>query len=260
MIDVSNPDTIPVQIENAFLRYVDALPSDAVSKISEHKAEYTLDVQCAIEDHMGPFKADALYDDILFYLESDSIRCFHATRILNDQTIWNNGLTANSWDKYSLVLEKALHEIKLSENTIERAVQCVQYEYNRKYSGRTPQICFFSSLSLLAPGDSKGYDQFCQNVGGELARWALKDKMPDVYQGLKAVGFPAIVEVEMPFSDIADYKKDSIAYQFITYYAAKNFWGKEFAIEFDGCTQKDINPSQIIEIHHYGEEVLTDYE
>lgn len=32
---------------------------------------------------------------------------------------------------------------------------------------------FFSNLSMLK-GEHATYDQFCENIGGELARWALK--------------------------------------------------------------------------------------
>lgn len=258
MIDITQSGTFPPEIEALFLRYVDKLPSDIIAEITSKNAENSTDVRCAIEKYLAPFPAEALYQEMLTCFNRTNICCFHATKILSESDIQNRGLIVNSWDQYSVVLKAALHKAELAEPVIKEALHCVEHEYQRKYCyHQKPQLCFFTPISAADGGESAGYDQFCQNVGGELARWALRDKMPNAYKALKSIGIPAIVEFELPFSDIADYQKESIVYCFVIHYSAKKFWGIECPIEFDGATEKDVLPSQIIKIHRYRE---VDYE
>lgn len=258
MIDVTQSGTFPPEIEALFLRYVDRFPHDIITEITSQNVENNTDVRCAIERYLNSFHAEALYKEMLSCFNGTSIRCFHATKILDESDIQNRGLIVNSWDQYSALLKKALHQTELTEPVIKEAIHCVKYEYQRKYRySQKPQLCFFTPIRVANGGESVGYDQFCQNVGGELARGALKDKMSNAYNALKSIGIPVIVEFELPFSDIADYRKESIAYCFVTYYSAKKFWGIEYPIEFDGSTEKDASPSQIIKIHRYRE---VDYE
>lgn len=117
---------------------------------------------------------------------------------------------------------------------------------------------FFSSLDLVDGGNFAGYDQYCQNIGGELARWALADTLPEACQILKRNGSQLIVKFSLPFRDIATYQQDTILYQFVCYYAAKYFWGWDYAVQYDGITYKDVAPNHILELIEYGKEV--DYE
>ncbi len=123
-------------------------------------------------------------------------------------------------------------------------------EYDRKgYSKNVkPRIYFFSGISLFHKKDSAMYDQFCENIGGELARWCLEKKMNNVYEILKNNGEPVVVAFEFSFKYIDEYKKESIAYQFIAHYTAKYFWNKEYEVRFDGSTEKDIQPNQILKL------------
>ena len=79
--------------------------------------------------------------------------------------------------------------MKLPDEEIQKAVDIVKSEYNRKYAGydRKAQVCFFTNMSMLE-GEYAAYDQFCESIGGELARWALKDKYTDLYKPLKENG------------------------------------------------------------------------
>ena len=47
------------------------------------------------------------------------------------------------------------------------------------------------------------------------------------------------------------YDKDSIVYHFVAYFAGKYFWNYNYEIHFDGNTNKDIEPNNILEIIPY---------
>ena len=131
-------------------------------------------------------------------------------------------------------MKDVLCQTELSEPIIDEALCYVEQEYQRKYCfSPKPQLYFFTPISAVDGGDSAGYDQFCQNVGGELARWSLMNKMPNVYKTLKAIGIPVIVEFELSFSDIANFQKESISYCFVTYYSAKKFWKMDCPVIFE---------------------------
>lgn len=255
MIDVGNPNTIPEEIKNAISDYIGKLPADTISRIKGYTVNYRSDVRCAIEKYMMAHNAPELYDKVLACLNTSSLRCFHATKIENEQCILNHGLKINDWEEYSVILNNALNHTGVSKSAVAEAMNCVKHEYERKYGDKPGELCFFVPMSAVYSEDYAGYDQFCQNVGGELARWPLKAKMPDVFNMLQSIGKQVIIEFELPFSDIVDYDKDIIAYQFVVYFAGLILWGKEYPIEFDSKTYYNVLPTQIIKIHYYDREV-----
>ena len=96
-----------------------------------------------------------------------------------------------------------------------------------------------------------GYEQFCENIGGELARDALKIDYPQIYRYLRENGDAILVKFKIPFIDIKSYDKDSSVYRFVAYFAGKYFWNYNYEIHFDGNTDKDIEPNNILEIIPY---------
>lgn len=259
MIEADNPKTFPEELRRAVEDFIAELPPDSITKIFEYKIEYGSDVRCAIEDYMSPFRAMAepLYKTVLECLEQHSIKCFHATKVLNESQIWNNGLKANDWEGYSAALAQTLRTLGVDDAAARDAIDCVQREHVRKFDARKEksELCFFGSMSLLNDGESPGYDQFCESIGGELARWALEKTMPEVFQVLKENGKQVVVEFELPFSEITHHQKDIIAYQFICHFAAKHFWKFDYAVKFDGMTQADVPPQRILEVEPYTKEV-----
>ena len=69
------------------------------------------------------------------------------------------------------------------------------------------------------------------------------------------MGESFIVKFRLPFSRMASYQKDSIIYQFVLHYAGIYFWNKKFDIEFDGNTQCNIPPEDILDIIQYDKEI-----
>lgn len=258
LIEADNPSTYPCIAQNVVYQYISNNHSSVEEQIKGKTVQNDSDIRCAIENYLSPYKAETLYGDLLSIMAENEIVCYHATKVLDCQQIREHGLKVNEWSGYSRMLCKVLNDLNVKD--VDKAIERVHNEYERKYGhlGITPQLCFFSGLSLADGGDFAGYDQFCQNIGGELARWALKDTMPEAYQALKRNGSQMIVKFCLPFSDIAHYQQDSIVYQFVCYYAAKYFWGWDYAVQYDGTTYKDIVPNHIIELIEYGKEV--DYE
>lgn len=106
--------------------------------------------------------------------------------------------------------------------------------------GRKKELCFFSNLSMV-----ENYGYFGNNIGGELARRALKDQYNDLYNPLEENRESFVVKFKMPFSNIVHYGKVDIAYRFVLYYASKHLWGKEYEIEFEGNTEVDIKSERV---------------
>ena len=254
-IDVTDEKSFPTDIKRIVFEYLSLLSKDIEKRILENKIDYSVDVRCAIEDYIAPFKAPALYEKVIAVLDGCSIISYHATKVLDTESVRKNGLHTNTWEWYSKYLEDSLKALSFDEDTRKSALNLVEEEYNRKYlnNRRTAQICFFSGIRLLENEDgSAGYEQFCENIGGELARWALEDKMPEVYQVLKNSGTPIIVKVALPYMDLMEFLYESVAYQFVSYYAAKYYWDFEYEIDYDCITDKDVATDKILEIIPFG--------
>lgn len=256
LIDISEVNTIPVEVKNKIYESFSALSNDVVNRIKCQKVNHNNDILCAIEDYYGLFRATGFYDELNTILEKHDLVCYHATRVASKSILLKNGLKTNEWDVYCLNLKNVYLNAGVSEEKVQEAVDIVKHEYDRKYSGydRKAQLCFFTNLSMLE-GEHAAYDQFCESIGGELARWALKDKYPELYKPLKENGKGCVVKFKLPYTKIAEYEKDSIAYQFVIYYAGVYFWNKELDIEFDGNTQFAIPPEDIMDVIDFNKEV-----
>lgn len=258
LIDTESPSTFPSAMQDIIYGYIVDNLSSVEAKIKAALPENNSDVRCAIEDYLRPTKAELLYRQLWEIMEENNLICYHATKVLERQQFIEDGLRVNEWNRYSASIRNSLESLNAPD--VDRAVECIHKEYERKYNliGVEPQIYFFSGLLMADEGNFAGYDQFCQNIGGELARWALKDAMPETYQLLKNSGRQLIVKFSLPFQDIAAYQQDAVLYQFVCHYAAKCFWNRKYTVRYDGSTHKDIAPNQILEIIEYRKEV--DYE
>lgn len=254
LIDSENPSTYPFEMQEIVYRYIAKRLSSVENQIKIAPLQYDSDVRCAIEDYLRPFKADELYQKLYEIMEDKEIVCYHATRVYD----WNQikkGLQTNDWEQYSASMREALFNLNVSN--INEAISRIHKEYERKYliTDRQPQLCFFSGLQLANGGEYADYDQFCENIGGELARWALQETMPEVFHILKNNGVPIIIEFKLPFVNIMDHQKENILYQFISYYAAKYFWNWDYTVKFDATTSKNAAPEQILEIIKYSKKM-----
>lgn len=259
LIQSNEPSTFPRELKDLVVTYIESLSQNIINDIQNYKIEYSSDVFCAIEKHLGLYRADALYEQILEILESVDFEVFHASKVLSAND-FEGGLKTNEWTAYSNMMCKTLKKLGATTADIETAKSLIEKEYQRKYTNLDldPSLCFFSDISLARSENQVGYDQFCENIGGELARWALRDKMPEIYNLLCCNGIPVIVKFILPFRDVVDFHKEKLAYQFIAYYSAQYFWNMPFHIEFDSITTKEVDLNNILEIIKYTKEVQLD--
>lgn len=255
-IDSANPETFPKELESTIVEHFKYLPSKVSDQIQSAKIKYENDVKCAIENYVGPFscKSESLYQSLLPIMEKFNIICFHSTKLLDTHSIYETGLWVNEWSTYSKLLKQCFQMYNFNGEKLEKAMSLIKHQYDYKYSDREKMLFFFSNLSLINT-EYAGYEQFCESIGGEVARWALKNVYPEAYQILKENGTGLIIKFQLPFSAIADFQKDTTIYQFISYYAAKYFWNFKYEVEFDGMTTSNISPNQILELIPFTREI-----
>lgn len=255
LIDASKTESIPKELEQAIIEYLKNMSQEMIAVIKSRTVTYESDVRIAIEDYLNPFASDSydLYEQLKNILYRHELVCYHSTRVLDESLIRGNGLKTNSWESYSTNMRDTYLRLGMEQEKIEEAILLIENEYNRKYTRteRKAQVCFFSGTSLLQTDSSAGYEQFCENLGGELARWALKEKRLDLYDCLRCNGKAYIVKFKLPFKNIPEHNVDSIIYQFISYYAAKYFFDYNYEIEFDGTSSVDIPKEDILEMIPY---------
>lgn len=136
--------------------------------------------------------------------EQHELVCFHSTKILDKDIILSDGLKTNKWNIYSRNITNTFRSLGVAENDIDEAIVAIKHKHDWKYTsyGRDPQLCFYSNIGLLRNDKYAGYEQFCENIGGELARKALKNDYPQIYRYLKENGDAVLVKFKIPFVDI----------------------------------------------------------
>jgi len=256
LIDVSDVNTIPVEVKDKIYQAFSALSKEAVNNIKSQDIQRKGDIICVI-DRYGFYKNAYSSDEVTHILEKYHIICYHATKVSSKRMLLRNGLKTNDWSVYCSNLKNAYINAEFSEDKIQEALCIVKSEYNRKYvsCGRKAQLCFFNNLLMFERKGVAAYDQFCENIGGELARKALKNNYQELYKPLKEKGEGCVVKFRLPFAIVADYAKNSIAYQFVIYYAGVYFWNKEYDIEFEGNTQSDVQPEDILDIIDFNKDI-----
>lgn len=172
--------------------------------------------------------------------------CFHSTKVYDKNLILDNGLKINEWNTYSKTMSDTFFKLKIDKETQTEALKYIKNEYDRKI--RNPEICFFSGLNLISNDYAAGYENWCESMGGELANWALEEKMPDVYKLLKSNGEAYYVKFKLKFDKFYIYCKDSILKELLVKVISKEFWNKEYEVRFDGKTLYDIPKENILQL------------
>lgn len=172
--------------------------------------------------------------------------CFHSTKVYDKNLILDNGLKINEWNTYSKTMSDTFFKLKIDKETQTEALKYIKNEYDRKI--RNPEICFFSGLNLISNDYAAGYENWCESIGGELASWALEEKMPDVYKLLKSNGKAYYVKFKLKFDKFYIYCKDSILKELLVKVISKEFWNKEYEVRFDGKTLYDVPKENILQL------------
>jgi hypothetical protein len=249
LIDLSNPETFPSKLIKAVINYISSLPKTIIEEIQAKKIEHPSDVRLAIEDYFRPNKmfSEWLYEELEPIMENENLILFHATRLLNKDDIFRNGLLAIEWDWYNEKIKQVLKHCELSDDEVTEALNILKKEYERKYTDSSKGICFFSIYEPELIDDSSSFEVYCENIGGELAT-VFEEQMPKAYLELKKLGEPVIVKFCVPFAKIASYKKQDIIFHFVCNIVAKFIWDFNYFVLFDGQVICDIPPENILEV------------
>lgn len=255
-IDFADYSTIPSELEKNIIDAFISMPQNVVSEIKARSVEGNFDVYCAIENYLNPYYGQWLYSKLNVILSRYEIICYHATKVLNKSIILNEGLKVNELELYKSYISEVCFKLGFKQDDTNEVIKLVSEIYSKKYEevGTKPQLCFFSNLSMIDT-ETAGYEQFCENIGGELIRDALKRRYNELYKPLQEHGEAVIVKFKMPFQNIIEYKQDTALYQIIAYYAGKYFWNKDFSIGFDGITEQNVSPQNIIKLLPYNRKI-----
>lgn len=227
MICLSKSDTYPVEIKNAV-----------------HVYRTTTDY---LNHGDSNFIPNQLIDIVQEILCSYTIQCFHATRIIDKNLIWNNGLGINNWEVYSTYMKNTLLALNIKNEIIEECINYLKDMCQKKY-GKMWYIYLFTLWDGTKSQNKyfePNYFEYARNIGGEVA---LDIDNPNVKKILREKGTPILVECKVPFIDVIDLRKPKIARAFIDFFLS-NQNRERMNIEFEILTNKVISPENIINIH-----------
>ncbi len=258
LIDVSDVSTIPVEIKNKIYQSFSALPEEVVDRLKDiHSSDENVMLTIIGKFYRYPQNM-RLYSELTDVLEKYEIVCYHSTKMILKDRVNEYGLSTNEWSKYSSNIIEVFKRLRVSKEKIDVALNYLQNAYKERYLDVDcePHLCFYSNLSMLETEDGDtGYNIYCENIGGEMAKVALQGRCKELYSLLKNSGESFVVKFKIPYSSISDYRRDDVVFSFISYYAGLYFQRKEYNIEFLGETQYDIPPEDILDIIDYGKDI-----
>ena len=97
LIDVSDIKTISIEVEKKIWEKFTAMPRSITSKIKAYEIKYNRDVNCAIENYIGPSSAYHFYEELISVFEQYDIVCYHSTKMLDENLILAAGLRINEY-------------------------------------------------------------------------------------------------------------------------------------------------------------------
>lgn len=245
IIDLEFLDTYPKKALQIIEKYIDLFSDKIKEDISKCEVIYDIDIDCAVENYLCPYKAEDLYRKLKGIFLNYYFVVYHATRLM-DNSIKKDGFYINK-KEYLKYLEDIYLSEGFSKDEVITVIDIINDEYIRKYEYSNYRLNFFGNRLDFIGNNKNGYDQFCENLGGELARWGIQESHSKYYEPLKK-GKPCLIKFKIKFSDIANYKQDDIIYEFVKFMCAKKFFRRDYKISFEANTEKKITGDNILEI------------
>lgn len=184
-----------------------------------------------------------LNNQIQNILENYIFEGFHNTRVMKKSDIKEKGLLLLTPDIYFQEMKSVMTELRINESEQVKVCKTLDEYLKSGQDTRVGILSFFSDIRL-----SQYYGAFTKNICGEICKFAISDIHKTVYDKLATNGYPVTVRFKYHFSDIVDYKKDIIAFEFIRHFAANLILGYNYPINFDAVLTKAVAPNNIIEI------------
>lgn len=213
LIDVSDVNTIPVEVKNKIYESFSLLPEDIIDNLKDSYVSDENVMQSIIGKVYKNLENTQLYSQLTDILEKYEIVCFHSTKMISKDRVKEYGLSTNEWNKYKSNIIDVYKSLGISKEKIEMALKYLWNTYKDRYLdiGCEPHLCFYSNLSMLeTENGGAGYNIYCENIGGEMAKVALQDSCKELYSLLKNSGKSYVVKFKIPYSRISDYRKDDV--------------------------------------------------
>lgn len=205
---------------------IENIPSDIINMICSEKSEFhswfhdDSGTHYIKSDHSIIYrneKAAEIFELLRNYLSTCIIRAYHATRIIDDQEIIQDGLHPFELNSYTERIVGVLVGQGISIETGQLISKKIRgfVEWQGRENG---YLSLFNSYRFY----EDGYDQFTQNYGGETVRFAIADDHPEVFSLLCEIGIPVIVFCLVNWDDIVPIYQESYIQTVISAVLSKN--------------------------------------
>ena len=256
MVDIIDFDDVlsfPDSLSSLNMRFV----SDIVGKLDLRDNCNVWEIKKQMQDlHIDEMP---IIDDYLKNNMNQKIAVWHASRLMNNDDIWTNGLVTDGGRESSgeKRINSLLEYIGLGEKEIKVIMNAVYYYWYRDKDQRTQSVHFFFDKNLVYNDDR--INAFALNLGGEVLRWSLESigkelfkKYP--YKRLWIEGRPSIIKFQCALSNVHPLCRKKVLAEIIMFSLITKHYGLSYDFEFTGMTVNKIPPKDIISI-----ETIKDY-
>lgn len=249
VIDLTKIHTFSEDIINELDKYLRSLSNNKKLNLIK-MCEKSDEDKTSVLEKLFPLQFSTTECDYFIPLfDRHQIILYHATKVIDPDSIKKTGLLTNDWNRYCENMIQTFQYLNVREEQIREAMGILQKEYKDKYLLCNPQVCMFTIIDELQ-STTNGFEMYSECIGGELAT-VLRYKMPTVFNLLKEHGQTIVVKCAVPFKNITSARKDIIIIKVIRHYIAKQLWGYYYPIQLSCETEKDIQPNNILDVIHY---------
>ena len=187
---------------------------------------------------------DKIITSFIGFLSEKELEFFHNTRLATPLDL-SNGLCVLSKHEYILRISKILNDNKVPLSSIAHVCELVEPYLEDLHGTRKGILSFFAPYS-----QRYGWEKFWNNIGGEVAEFALKTKEAEAFRFLSNVGNPYTIKVSLPFSNIdhsgsTDFR---IIMAMIKSFFARKYLDVDYSICVDCYTKTNVPKSNILEV------------
>lgn len=209
------------------------------------------EIRCALEMYYLHID-NQLYElnnQVQSILEDYMFEGFHNTRVMKKSDIKERGLLLLTPDIYFQEMQSVMTQLRINVSEQVKVCKTLHEYLENGQDTRVGMLSLFTPVSM-----SQEYGEFTKNIGGEICKFAISDIHNKVYDKLVINGYPVTIRFKYYFRDISEYKKDTIAFEFIRHFAADLILGYDYPINFDAVLTKAVTANNIIEIIDFVDE------
>lgn len=246
IIDFENPDTYPGWIWTLFSKY------PAFQIIYEHAQRDRGDFAYWLEKYIDD--ADGLINAIKQNLKDWGVAAYHITRVIDVESIKQNGLKVMMFRDYMDRMEYVFtHILKYTCDEVTRCKNVLREKLIREQACRIGQLSFFapSSKYNLEKRDNGYLSLYGSIVGGEVANQAFQGN-ENILSDLQKSGKMSLIKAKFYIATLLE-NCENDAYGFVCsllYFAAQYFYSKHLNDDaiILGQVSQSVPPENICEV------------